>query len=214
MTPSHQSPSWLAYASLLSVYGPRDINLVHECFGGTGDQARAITELFRPEVHHSVGELDPAVVAYLAHTLPDDVHVEVWDAYHSPPPREMDLYALHWPDFTAWRTRTGHPHRALLDAVMTHEPKAVVLRDSAGADLAVHRQPYEALLGLGVARTYPSYLTALLARLEALYGYTLCRGYWTPASAVLALVPSELKESVSGQLHQFSRSLAVSPSSL
>jgi hypothetical protein len=195
----HLTAGWLAYASLLSVYGPEDIVAAHEAFGGMGAQSLMIQELFQPVVH-TVGEWSHAGVDHLERVLPANIDVERWDAYTDPPPPERDLIGLDFGDLTAWRTKGGDTHRKLLDQVFENGPKAVVFTDIACRYLHLHRARYESLLGAATCGSYPEYLRALLARFEVLYGYTLVRGYYDRWSTVMALVPDGYKDSVPGEL--------------
>lgn len=201
----HLTSGWLAYTSLLSVYGPEDIQIAHETFGGMGAQSLMIQELFAPK-HHTVGEWAWAGVAHLQRTLPTPVRASRMDAYSDQLPAKADLYGLDFGDLTVWGTRHQDAEgrviaqRALLDKVFFQEPKAVVFTDIACRYLHLHRTRYESLLGPGTCGSYPDYLRALLSRLEVLYGYTLVRGYFDRWSTVMALVPVELKDSVPGEL--------------
>jgi hypothetical protein len=170
----HLTNSWLALCSLLSVYGPDDITTVHELHPGVGAQELMVRELFDPILHV---------------------------------PGDADLVTVDAPHATAWLTRPQHPYRALLDHVFWHDPKAVVVTDTAGkhflhdAPNGPFRQQFASIMGPESASNYLAYLQALVARHERLYGYVLVRGYFAPHSAVLALVPGELKERVPGRLH-------------
>lgn len=188
----HLTAGWLAYNSLLSVYRPGDISTAHEAFGGMGAQSLMIEELFSPAAH-SIGEFSRDAVDHLANLMSPlpGVTVHQWDAYADPPPH-AELYGLDFGDLTAWKTRDDQPHRKLLDAVFEEEPKAVVFTDIACRYLHLHRERYETLLGPDTCGSYGTYLRALLARLEVLYGYSLVAGYWDRWSTVMALVPSEL----------------------
>lgn len=188
----HLTAGWLAYSSLTQVLVPGSITTVHESFGGMGAQSLMIQELFAP-LEHSVGEYSPDAVDHLTRLLRpmDGVGVHQWDAYADPPPF-ADLYGLDFGDLTVWKTRDDQPHRKLLDSVFAFEPKAVVFTDIACRYLHLHRERYESLLGPGTCGSYGTYLRALLARIEVLYGYSLVAGYWDRWSTVMSLVPSEL----------------------
>lgn len=189
----HLTAGWLAYSSLTSVYGPGEITTAHECFGGMGAQSLMIQELFNPTTH-SVGEYSNGAVAHLRGLLSplDSTVVNLLDAYDVSALPRADLYGLDFGDLTAWKTREGQPHRELLDAVFANDPKAVVFTDIACRYLHLHRERYETLLGPDTCGSYGTYLRALLARLEVLYGYSLVAGYWDRWSTVMALVPSEI----------------------
>lgn len=195
----HLTAGWLAYASLLSAYGPEDIRTVHESFGGMGAHSLMIQEVFRPE-RHTIGEYAALGVEHLRRVLPASVEVRQADAYDDPLVEPSDLFGVDIPDFTAWRSREGQPHRLLFDKLFGMDPKAVVITDISCRYLHLHRQRYESILGKGTCGSYPEYLFALSARLEALYGFTLVRGYYDRWSSVLAYVPDTLKESVPGEL--------------
>lgn len=166
-TGEYLTAQWLAFTSLLSVYGPDDIRSV---FLSEHVHDMMLEDLFKPFIITTA------------------------------PAASCDLYVLDVPDFTAWATKERMPVRALLDEVFSQNPKAVTITDSAASHLHLHGQRYESVLGRGTCQTYARYLLALLDRLEALYGYTLCRGYWGSQQAVLALVPAELKPRVPGLL--------------
>lgn len=189
----HLTAGWLALNSLKEVYRDADdITSAWECFGGMGAQALMVQRLFniRPG-HHFVGEYAWDAVAHLRRVLPMEVRVQHQDAYDGTVP-EADLVVLDFGDLTAWKTRDGQPHRELLDRVFSRDPKAVVFTDIACRYLHLHRERYESLLGPGTCASYPQYLQALLARLQALYGYKLVRGYWDRWSTVMALVPEDV----------------------
>lgn len=189
----HLTAGWHAYRSLLQIYGPGEIVSAHESFGGMGAQSLMIEDLFAPQTH-SVGEYSNEAVDHLRKLLSpmESTVVNRIDAYADPLPRDMDLYGLDFGDLTVWKTRDGEPHRELLDEVFSNEPKAVVFTDIACRYLHLHVSRYESLLGPGTCSSYGTYLRALLARLEVLYGYSLVAGYWDRWSTVMALVPSEL----------------------
>jgi hypothetical protein len=190
----HLTAGWMTYSAVARFYKPGDIVTAHESFGGMGAQSLMIQDLFAPQ-EHSVGEYAPDAVAHLEKLLApcDGVGVHQWDAYADPPPY-AELYGLDFGDLTAWKTRDGQPHRKLLDAVFAFEPKAVVFTDIACRYLHLHTHRYESLLGEGTCGSYGTYLRALLARLEVLYGYSLLAGYWDRWSTVMALVPSDLMQ--------------------
>ena len=183
----HLTAGWMALQSLQAVYSPADIDFCWEAFGGMGAQALMVQHLFAPDMH-VVNEYAPDAVAYLRTAMPDDVMVTHGDSYANPNVG-ADLVMLDFGDLTAWKTREGQGHRALLDAVMQEQPKAVVFTDIACRYLHLHRERYEGLLGVGTCATYEGYLSALLGRLQGLYGYTLVAGYYDRWSTVMALVP-------------------------
>ena len=184
----HLTAGWLAYGSISDL----DISTVHECFGGMGAQSLMIQELFAPQ-SHTVGEFSLDAVDHLKKLLaPVGVTALKLDAYNVAALPKVDLYGLDFGDLTAWKTRDGQPHRLLLDAVFANNPKAVVFTDIACRYLHLHRERYESLLGPDTCSSYGTYLRALLARLEVLYGYSLVAGCWDRWSTVMALVPTEL----------------------
>ena len=185
----HLTAGWLALHSVLTVYKARDIDTVWEPFGGMGAQALMVQELFAPDTH-VVGEYNEDAVAHLERVLPSKVHVGLGDAYTQTP--VADLVVLDFGDLTVWKTRDGQAHRGLLDRTFSQDPKAVVFTDIACRYLHLHRERYESLLGPGTCESYPRYLQGLLARLEALYGYKLVRGYHDRWSTVMALVPDDV----------------------
>lgn len=184
----HLTAGWHAYQSLLRVYGPGDIYDAVEYFGGMGAQALMIQHLFDPS-QHTVMDYAPEAALHMRTVLPDWVEVRQADAYHSFV--RADLVGLDFGDLTAWKTRDGEPHRVLMDRVFAAEPKAVVLTDIACRYLHLHQKRYETLLGPDTCGSYGTYLRALLARIEALYGYSLVAGFWDRWSTVMALVPSD-----------------------
>lgn len=190
----HLTAGWLALNSLKEVYRGDEIQTCYEAFGGMGAQALMAEKLFNLRKHF-VGEYSPEAVEHLEQVLPRSVDVALRDAYdismlgHKFGP--ADLVILDFGDLTAWKTREGQDHRRLLDAVFASNPKAVVFTDIACRYLHLHRERYEGLLGAGTCGSYPSYLWALLARLEALYGYHLHHGLHDRWSTVMALVPED-----------------------
>lgn len=186
----HLTAGWLALSSLRDVYGTDSFLTCREYFGGMGAQALMVEELFYPALRdHYVNEWSDEAVEHLRHVAPRRLVVAKQDAYSPKNTAPADLVVLDFGDLTAWRTRDGELHRELLDRVFSLEPKAVVFTDIACRYLHLHRERYETLLGPGTCGSYPSYLRALLARLEALYGYTLHEGYYDRWSTVMALVP-------------------------
>lgn len=185
----HLTAGWLAYSSIADL----SITTAHECFGGMGAQSLMIEELFAPQVH-TIGEYSVDAVDHLASLMEPmpGVLVSQLDAYDVDLLPKAELYGLDFGDLTAWKTRDGQPHRKLLDAVFANEPTAVVFTDIACRYLHLHVDRYEGLLGAGTCGSYGTYLRALLARLEVLYGYSLVAGYWDRWSTVMALVPSEI----------------------
>lgn len=193
---THLTAGWHAYNSLLDVLNPSDVAFVHEYFGGMGVQSLVIRKFFG-QADHTVLDYSWGAVRHLEDILPpyQGFTVRQADAYNfqqSDPDPIPDIVGLDFGDLTAWKTRDGQAHRALLDRVFSFEPKAVVLTDIACRYLHLHRSRYESLLGYGTCSSYPDYLRALLARLDALYGYRLVRGYWDRWSTVAALVPADL----------------------
>lgn len=190
MTLEHVTNSWLAMSSLLSCYGPEDINSSMEVLPRDDTQALMVEELFDP----------------LVHVVPEIVEPTRADPYPPPyrPLPKANLVLLDWLNFTAAQIHTTDGfRRTLLDAIFRTRPKAVVLSEGFGPDLFIPRNvaAYERWFHPGAVRTYPSYLTALTGLLQDLYGYRLCRGYWShDAFAVLALVPADL--AVPGTLHK------------
>lgn len=184
----HLTAGWHAYASLLDIYSPADIFSATEFFGGLGVQALVIQDLFKP-VDHVVLEYAREGVDHMRRVLPGHVDVRQRDSYRPESFVAADLYGVDFGDLTCWKTREGEQHRVLLDRIFATDPKAVVFTDIACRYLHLHRERYESLLGPGTCASYPQYLQALLARLQALYGYRLHRGYWDRWSTVMALVP-------------------------
>lgn len=188
----HLTAGWLALNSLKEIYtGADDIRSCYEAFGGMGAQALMAEHLFNLREHH-VCEFSPEAVNHLRGAMPSKVRVVERDAYagHTP---IADLVILDFGDLTCWKTRDGEKHRALLDQTFLMDPKAVVFTDIACRYLHLHRERYESLLGPGTCQSYPQYLQALLARLQALYGYRLHRGYHDRWSTVMALVPDDIE---------------------
>jgi hypothetical protein len=196
-TSKHLTASWLALNSLADL----EINSVWECFGGMGAQALMVEDLFNRQAtvypDHVVCEYNPDAVAHLRRVLNPYIDVKHLDSYASTP--RADLVLLDFGDLTAWKTREGQPQRQLMDRVFEGEPKAVLLTDVARRYLHLHRERYESLLGPGTCNSYPAYLTALLDRIEAMYGYRLREGYFDRSNhgfASLALVPSSDRSSL------------------
>lgn len=190
----HLTAGWMALCSVLEVYQSfQEFESCREYFGGMGAQALMVQELFAPALH-TVMDYSPEAVRHMRRVLPEHVAVARADAYLPETARVADLVMLDFGDLTAWRTRDGEQHRLLLDRVFAREPKAVVFTDVACRYLHLHRERYESLLGPGTCGSYETYLAALLARLNALYGYSLVGGFQDRWSTVMALVPDELAD--------------------
>lgn len=185
----HLTAGWLVLNSLKEVYRGDEIQTCYEAFGGMGAQALMAQRLFNLR-NHDVCEFSTDAVDHLEKVLRGKATVRHRDAYagHTP---GADLVILDFGDLTAWKTREGEDHRNLLDRVFSANPSAVVFTDIACRYLHLHRERYEGLLGPGTCGSYPSYLWALLARLEALYGYHLHHGAYDRWSTVMALVPED-----------------------
>jgi len=187
----HLTAGWLALNSLKEVYRQADdILTCREYFGGMGAQALMVQRLFNLD-YHMVLEYNQDAVDHMRRVLPKQVGTKQADSYEPQQTQEADLVVLDFGDLTAWKTREGEQHRELLDRVFLLEPKAVVFTDIACRYLHLHRERYEGLLGAGTCGSYPTYLWALLARLQALYGYRLQAGYMDRWSTVMALVPED-----------------------
>lgn len=187
----HLTAGWMALNSLKEIYEPTDIGSCREYFGGMGAQALMVQRLFNLD-YHMVLEYSQDAVDHIR-SLPLKGTGTKWaDSYDPSQTQEADLVVLDFGDLTCWKTRDGEQHRLLLDRVFALEPKAVVFTDIACRYLHLHRERYETLLGPGTCGAYPTYLEALLARLEVLYGYRLHRGYWDRWSSVMTLVPDDL----------------------
>lgn len=187
--------AWHVYHSLASLVPPDEVNTVVEYFGGVGGHALIIEDVYAPR-YHRVSEYSREAVEHLERTFDSQpsISVHLADAYVPSQDWEgsPDLVSLDFGDLTAWKTREGEPHRALLDRVFAKEPKAVVFTDVAARYMHLHRSRYESLLGPGTCESYGSYLRAFTDRLRALYGYRLATGrYRQRWSSVWALVPEE-----------------------
>lgn len=183
----HITAGFLAYRSLYTVYEGREMRSAREYFGGIGAQSLIIRALWRP-VYHTITDNNPGAVSHLRREL-RAINVRLADAYDPAEAEYADLVGLDFGDLTAWRTRLGEPHRALLNRVFDPHPKAVVLTDVAGPRLALQRDRYENLMHRDCS-TYVSYLWALVNRLTEIYDYKLHRGYYDRWSAVMAFVPN------------------------
>lgn len=185
----HLTAGWHAMASLRDVYGPTELEGVREYFGGMGAQALMAQELFDVK-GHTVLEYSEQAVDHLRKAIPFATvkHADSYDASSWGP---ADFVILDFGDLTAWKTRDGEKHRQLLNRVFAHRPKAVLLTDIAARYLHLHKERYESLLGPGTCESYETYLYALVARLEELYGYTMVEGYSHRWSTVMALVPGK-----------------------
>lgn len=185
----HLTAGWLALNRVKEMYP--EIDSADEWFGGMGAQALMVEDLFQiqPGCHY-VGEYNEDAVHHLRRMLPDTVDVRWRDAYaDGVPVFPADLHVLDFGDLTAWKTRPGEKHYALMDRVFRAGPQAVVLTDVACRYLHLHRERYETLLGAGTCGTYEYYLYALLQRLEDLWGYSLADGWMDRWSTVMVLVP-------------------------
>lgn len=184
---THLTAGWSALNALREDLLKEDIASCREYFGGMGAQALMVNELFSP-TDHDVLEFSEQAVAHLQ-KLGTHITARHADAYDPSSCVPADLVVLDFGDLTVWKTRDGEQHRKLLDRVFAHRPKAVLLTDIACRYLHLHRERYETLLGSGTCQSYETYLYALVARLEGLYGYTLLEGYSHRWSTVMALVP-------------------------
>jgi hypothetical protein len=178
----HLWAGWAAYQSIADL----EIASATEYFGGIGAQSRMIQQLWAPERHY-VFDYSKEAAEHLRASLPPPIAAWQADSYDPWSFRRAGLVGLDFGDLTVWRTREGEKHRALLDRVFASEPKAVVFTDIAGPRLHLQRARYETLLGAGSCESYETYLSALLDRLEALYGYVCAGGAWHRWSAVMAL---------------------------
>lgn len=188
----HLTAGWLALNSLKEIYTGDEIKTCREYFGGMGAQALMAQHLFNLR-EHRVLEFSADAVDHLYRVLPSGAAAYLADSYEEMNTQPADLVILDFGDLTCWKTREGEPHRMLLDRVFALDPKAVVFTDIACRYLHLHRERYESLLGPGTCQSYPAYLQALLARLQALYGYRLHRGYHDRWSTVMALVPDDIE---------------------
>lgn len=187
----HLTRSYHAFKSLREVYEPEEIQTAMEYFAGVGAHALVIEDLFAPDVH-VVQDYSEDSASHLRRVLPPNVEVRQADSYAPESFMTADLVAFDCGDMTVWQTREGLPLRGVLDRIFGAEPKAVVLTDIAAPYLHLHRERYETLLGPGTCASYPTYVEALCARFEALYGYRLHRGYWDRWSTVMAFVPDTM----------------------
>lgn len=178
----HLTAGWHAYRSLSHV-GPCATAM--EYFGGLGAQSLMIQDTFAPEDHVAL-DYSAEAVNHIEVNVPG-VRALQADSYDTTSYAPADIVGLDFGDLTAWKTREGEKHRALLDRVFAGEPKGVVLTDVACRFLHLNRERYESLLGTGTCGSYPDYLYALANRLEELYGYRMVGGYWHRWSTVMAL---------------------------
>jgi hypothetical protein len=170
-----------------------EINSAFEVFGGIGGNSLIVEDLWSPLVH-IVNEYDLQAVDALVNNLGDDMTVSYADAYRSDFDPTADLVTLDFGDLTAWKTREGQSHRALLDKTFSAGPKAVLVTDIASRYLHLHRSRYESLLGEGTCDTYPHYIEALASRIQKLYDYNLWVGYIDNWSTVMAFTQGYLED--------------------
>lgn len=181
----HLTAGWCAYSSLQ----PASFSSVVEYFGGMGSQTMMIESMFMPDLHRVLDNSAEAV-SHIKRQRGHRAYVVQADSYDPRWGAPADLVGLDFGDLTAWRTRTGEKHRALLDRVFAGEPRGVVITDVACRYLHLQRSRYETLLGQGTCETYEGYLDALSARLSALYGYTMVGGFYHRWSTVMAFAPA------------------------
>ena len=186
MLGKHLAASWEAYSALARTLDT--VNSVIELFGGIGGQGLMVEELFPDLLIHSVSDYSLGSVAHLKGVLPG-AHVSQMDAYRAVLDPGWDVVGLDFGDLTARWTLDGEQKRILLDRVFATGPSGVVLTDVAGPYLHLQQGVSERILGDGAGASYPTYLEALQARLEELYGYVVAGGGWHRGSAVMALVP-------------------------
>jgi hypothetical protein len=179
---AHLTAGWHAYRALAGLHP--NVHTAMEYFGGLGAQSLMIEELWAPR-YHGVYDTSTEAVRHIAAHVPG-VFVMEADSYNPVHYDEADIVGLDFGDLTAWKTREGTQHRALLDRVFAGEPKGVVLTDVAARYLHLHRRKYESLLGEGTCVNYPAYLGALAHRLEELYGYWMVGGFYHRWSTVMA----------------------------
>lgn len=179
----HVTASWAA-AQKLAGQVPRGATVM-EYFGGLGCQALILRHLFQPGAHW-VGELHPAGYEHLRRLFRlTPVQVARADAY-AIRPVPAELVALDFGDMTAHKAATTR--RAWLGAVLAAARRGVLMTDSGGVKLHLHRARYEHDLG-GPCSTYPEYLASLDAWLRREFGWRVLAGYYQSWTAVLALAP-------------------------
>lgn len=180
----HVTASWAAVQVLRRQLPPAGCT-VREYFGGLGCQALIIRDALIPR-EHWVGELNPAGYAHLRHLFRlTGVTVARANAYHCAAV-PADLVALDFPDFTVHAAATRL--RSWLDVIVPSARRAILLTDSGGTKLHLHRDLYEADLAAPCG-SYPEYLAGLDGWLRRTYGWRVVAGFYQPWTAVLALAP-------------------------
>lgn len=172
------------------------VSSVWESFGGLGAQALIVEEYLVPETH-TVCDYSGAAALHLTQELPPHVDVQVRDAYSAPedlPP--ADFYALDFGDLTAHKLKPGQRHRALLDAVVSKDPRFFTITDIACRYLHLHRESYDEILGAGSSTSYQRYLEAICAWVTRTYGYVLLEGHNHRWSTVMAFSRDAASEGV------------------
>ena len=154
---AHVTASWAA-AHVLRPHLPPSGCTVREYFGGLGCQALIFRHLYAPSAHR-ISELHPAGYKHLARLFAGEpVQVTQADAYAGLPAGHADLVALDFGDMTA--RKAAGPRRAWLTAALRTARHAVMMTDSGGTKLHLHRARYEADLG-GPCGTYREYLASM-----------------------------------------------------
>lgn len=184
----HLTRSFHAFQSIKDYYGPGEIDIAMEHFGGIGAHALMIEDLFDPSVH-VVQDYSQEAVDHMLRVLPVHMEARQADSYDPSSFCRADLQAWDCGDFTVWKSREGEKHREALDRIFATEPKAVTITDIAAPYLHLHRDRYETLLGTGSCTNYGTYIRAFASRLELMYGYSLLAGFSDRWSTVMAFVP-------------------------
>jgi hypothetical protein len=134
-----------------------------------------------------VGELHPAGYDHLRKLFRlTGVTVARANAYQVTQPAPADLVALDFADFTVHAAATRRA--AWLAAVFASARRGILLTDSGGSKLHLHRDLYEADLGAPCG-SYREYLAGLDGWFRRTYGWRMVAGFYQPWTAVLALAP-------------------------
>jgi hypothetical protein len=179
----HVTASWAA-VQVLARHVPAG-GTVREYFGGLGCQALIIRDALNP-AEHWVGELHPAGYAHLRKLFRmTGVQVARANAYQVRV-EPADLVALDFQDFTVHKAVTERA--GWLGLVFGSARRGILLTDSGGSKLHLHRDLYEADLGHPCG-SYPEYLAGLDGWLRREFGWRVVAGFYQPWTAVLALAP-------------------------
>jgi hypothetical protein len=184
----HLTAGWLALQSLRDL----PVSSCREYFGGMGAQALMVHELFpRTAASHLVTDFSPEAYDHLRRTLePRGILTGRADAYDPLSFSPADLVMLDFGDLTANGLKPDNPRSQLIDRVAAAHPQAVVITDTAGQFLHLHRARYAEQIDSFDG--YEEYLDNMANELSTRLGMHFVSGTWRRWSAVLAFSATRL----------------------